>query len=210
MFSILFVGRHCCLWCTVTYPHLQEPLSVRGRSSQRSLATLEGHYNDFLTKGEGNIGKAKDFYNVIRPPLLEIPLDLVKGILANKYNYSPSACQVCPPGLHISLGIYDRLWELLEAACTELDLLLAKYTSAGGLDNSFEEYVSALRKREELNSKLTAAEGRVRALDEQVTFFSLHTPNAAVNQQLKILREATSKALLGVAGVVNNKSTKVK
>lgn len=115
------------------------------------------------------------------------------------------ALQVCLPGLHMSLGIYDRLWELLEAACTALDLLLAKHTSAGALDNSFAEYVAALTKREELNTKLSAAEGRVTTLDQLVTFFSLHTPNAAHNQQLKALREASSMALLGVAAVVNNR-----
>ncbi len=41
----------------------------------------------------------------------------------------------------MTLGIYDRLWDLLEGASNGLDLLLAKYCSGGGMENSFEEYV---------------------------------------------------------------------
>lgn len=104
----------------------------------------------------------------------------------------------------MSLGIYDRLWELLEGACTGLDLLLAKHVSVGGLGSSYDEYVAALKKREELSVSLTAAEQRVTMLDQLVTYFSLHLPNPSQNQQLKIIREAASKALLGVAAVVNN------
>ena len=29
--------------------------------------------------------------------------------------------KVCIPGLHLSLGIFDRLWNLLEKACKDLD-----------------------------------------------------------------------------------------
>ena len=39
--------------------------------------------------------------------------------------------QVCIPGLHLSLGVFDCLWTLLEEACTELDLRLA--IELGGL-----------------------------------------------------------------------------
>lgn len=119
---------------------------------------------------------------------------------------------VCTSGLPTwSPHVLGHLRPVVGAACTELDLLLAKHTSAGALDNSFAEYVTALRKREELDKQLSAAEGRVTALDQLVTFFSLHTPNAAHNQQVQLFREASSKALLGVAAVVNNEySTKVK
>lgn len=89
------------------------------------------------------------------------------------------AIQVCLPGLHISLGIYDRLWELLEGACTELDLLLAKHTSTGGIGNSFDEYVASLKKREQLQASLHTAEQWVTMLDQLVTYFSLYVPNAS-------------------------------
>lgn len=103
----------------------------------------------------------------------------------------------------MSLGIYDRLWELLEGGCTELDLLLAKYTTVGGLGNTFDQYVVALKKREQLEATLHDLEGKVTSLDEQVTFLSLYTSNPMANQLLQALRETTSLALLEVAAVVN-------
>lgn len=86
----------------------------------------------------------------------------------------------------------------------ELDLLLAKHTTVRGSGTSFHEYVAALRKREQLTCSLGAAEQRVTTLDQHVTYFSVHTPNAAHHQQLRALREASSLALLRVAAVVKN------
>ena len=74
----------------------------------------------------------------------------------------------------MSLGIYDRLWELLEADCTELDLLLAEHTCSGvgtGVGNSYEDYVTALRKRERLKDSLAVEENRATTLEQLVTFF---------------------------------------
>lgn len=36
----------------------------------------------FLSRGNGDINKAKDFNNVIRPPIFDIPLDMVKEVIA--------------------------------------------------------------------------------------------------------------------------------
>lgn len=102
----------------------------------------------------------------------------------------------------MSLGIYDRLWELLEKACTELDLLLAEHTSVGGDGNTYFRYVEALRKKEKLTSTLTTAEQCATLLDQLVSLFSLHVPNAAHQQQLIILRQEASNARLGVNALV--------
>ena len=40
--------------------------------------------------------------------------------------------KVCFPGLHLSLGIFNRLWILLEEECTEVDLALAQESAPGG------------------------------------------------------------------------------
>ena len=171
----------------------------------RSLESLRQDYKNFMEKGHGNINKAKHYNNAVRPIILDIPLDMVKSMV-RLVILTYAGFQICLPGLHMSLGIYDRLWELLEGACTELDMLLAKHTStggAGGLGNSFDEYVAALRKREQLNEKITTCQQRASVLDQLVTCLSLHTPNAAQNPHLKVLREAASKAHLEVDAVVN-------
>lgn len=103
----------------------------------------------------------------------------------------------------MSLGIYDRLWDLLEGECTVLDLLLAEHTSPGGVGNTtFDQYVAALKKREELASACVMEEQRATLLEQLVTYFSLRIPNAPQSQQLKTLREEASKTRLGVNALV--------
>lgn len=54
---------------------------MRGKSPLRSLESLRQDYKDFMEKGHGNINRAKNFNNAIRPILLDIPLDMVKKIV---------------------------------------------------------------------------------------------------------------------------------
>ena len=50
------------------------------------------------------------------------------------------------PGLHITLGVFYRLWSLLEQACHQLDLELAKHTAPLSADRqSFSEYAKVVR-----------------------------------------------------------------
>ena len=60
------------------------------------------------------------------------------------------------PGLHISLGIFDRLWELLENACNELDLAIIKdqHQATDGFGHGFGQYVKALDDVQQLRGKL--------------------------------------------------------
>jgi hypothetical protein len=104
----------------------------------------------------------------------------------------------------MSLGIYDRLWELLEADCTELDLLLAKHTSGAGIGTgtTYDNYVTALRKREGLKDSLAKEENRATSLEQLVTFFSLTLQAPSSNQQLTIIRQEASKARLAVGALV--------
>ena len=51
---------------------------MRGRSPLTTLATLQQDLKDFTEKGNGDLNKAKEYNNVIGPPLLDIPLDMVK------------------------------------------------------------------------------------------------------------------------------------
>ena len=108
----------------------------------------------------------------------------------------------------MSLGIYDRLWQLLQGACNSLDLLLAKYSCVGTDNSSFQEYIVALRKREKLEHDLATADKRVSAVDQLVSFCTIHCPDAENDPGLKVIREASPRSLLAVAAVVI-KSTKL-
>lgn len=108
---------------------------------------------------------------------------------------------MCQPGLHISLGVYDRLWELLESACTELDLLLAEHASTEGrTGDSFGTYVDALRKRDELKSSLAMEEQKANLLEQLLTYFSLTLQ--AATPSLRVISEEAKKTRLGITSLV--------
>ena len=74
--------------------------------------------------------------------------------------------QVCPPGLHISLGIFYKMWCLIEEGCHQLDLELATRISHTPHDRqSFQEYSSLVRKLRELREKRMSASQLVSSLN---------------------------------------------
>lgn len=61
---------------------------------------------------------------------------------------------MCHPGLHITLGIFHRLFTLLEDACHELDL---KIVMKDGLDDGgvcYGHYVEPVRKQPQLKDNV--------------------------------------------------------
>ena len=115
-----------------------------------------------------------------------------------------SAHQVCLPGLHISLGVYDRLWALLEGACTGLDLLLAEHTQEGGVGSTYSRFVAALRKRDQLKSSRETEEQRATTMEQLAAFFSLHIPTEVHRQQLELLRKEATKVRQHLSDLVCN------
>ena len=58
---------------------------------------------------------------------------------------------MCPPGLHISLGIFYKIWCLVEEGCHELDLELAIHSSHNPTDReTFKQYSSLVKKLRQL------------------------------------------------------------
>ena len=72
------IGRHCCLWCDITYEQMQTSRDLRGASPEWSLDILSRDYQHFVTTGRGNIKVAKLYNNVIRERLFDVPLDQVR------------------------------------------------------------------------------------------------------------------------------------
>ena len=95
------------------------------RHKKRTLENLKEHYIQFcnqrmrkgLAKTVYNVidipfcnkgmkkGPAKTVYNVIDIPFVNIPID-----------------QVCIPGLHLTLGIYLKIFNMFEAFCLDVDM----------------------------------------------------------------------------------------
>ena len=124
----LHIGRHCCLWCLITSEQLKLPRGTRQGVSLRSLDTLAHSYSEYLADG-ANLKRAKFHQNVIGEAFFDVPLSQVSQSTCTNHNcvgliiYSSIllTIKVCPPGLHITLGIFQRLFNRLEDECHLLD-----------------------------------------------------------------------------------------
>ena len=97
----------------------------------RKVSSLKKDHRNFASEGKGLKANAPHYYNSIHSPIWDIPVR-----------------QVCPPYLHILLGIVKRHHDLLEDACHSLDLSVAidKARSNMVLTNSkFDMYVQEWR-----------------------------------------------------------------
>ncbi|XP_078681781.1 uncharacterized protein LOC144916526 [Branchiostoma floridae x Branchiostoma belcheri] len=104
-------GKRPCLWCETAKESMTlEPDDRELILRKRTLERLDMHYRLFQEEGGGNISKAKLYKNVIAPYMFNVPLD-----------------QVCVPGLHVSLGIYHRLYTMMEAELQDLDRVIGAY-----------------------------------------------------------------------------------
>ena len=75
--------------------------------------------------------------------------------------------QVCLPGLHITLGVFYRLFSLLEEACHNLDVAATCQGSHAG--GSYERYAQAVQSRSRLEEELRGVKEEVANLDQLAT-----------------------------------------
>lgn len=144
------------------YHHCRAPqnsTSFKDSVQLRTLESLRGDYQRFLASG-GNIKNAKFYNNVICPLFFDIPP------------------QVCIPGLHISLGVFYRLYSLLEAACHELDLIFAEETGSLNLGGgaSFDVYSRVLKDLYQAKEEVEKQTHLLSVLEQLSTFVALTLP----------------------------------
>ena len=93
--------------------------------------------------------------------------------------------QVCIPGLHISLGIFDRLYNLLADACHELDVLVAEQNAGEGRAGmSFSQYQEAFRKRTELQKKIDYCQAVIS--NQMLPYLTLNMPDTSTNHPVVV------------------------
>lgn len=97
---------------------------------------------------------------------------------------------MCPPGLHITLGIFFRLFTLLEDACHELDVRGFLQGMDGG--EAYEAYVLSYRRKMELVDKCRQVTAAISILDQLVTLFTLTTAITSTPSQLAQLGQLQS------------------
>ena len=86
------------------------------------------------------------------------------------------------PGLHISLGIFYRLFTLLETSCRQWDNELAQHVSQPDTLHSYKLYSSAVHNLAKLQQELSTETEEANAADQLATFLAVRgRPQAQVD-----------------------------
>lgn len=80
---------------------------------------------------------------------------------------------MCLPGLHITQGIFQKIFSLLEEACHELDLKLACHFSSSIQHGSYSEYVRKMRELTSTRAALDTAKQAVSGVEQLVVYLSI-------------------------------------
>ena len=110
--------------------------------------------------------------------------------------------QVCIPGLHLSLGIFSRLFELLEEECHSLDLQLAHSTSSDNSESSFTKYSAALAELCRREKELQSHKQHTEAVEQIITYLALTLPDAESNPQLAQCRVGAAAGRMQIQEMV--------
>ena len=95
----------------------------------------------------------------------------------------------------MSLGIFMKLWTLMERECHELDLKLAQYTSGNAGDRvGFLTYSAIIREISQLQEERQAQGALADALDQAVTTVALQLENSESNPHFRVLQQEALRA----------------
>ena len=98
---------------------------------------------------------------------------------------------MCPPGLHISLGIFFRLFTLLEDACHELDVLATQQHTPGSAGPSYARYTDALLQQSTLQDSIETVKAQIKCLEQVFTLTLVTLPPAAPQTNTLLQQIAT-------------------
>lgn len=109
--------------------------------------------------------------------------------------------QVCIPDLHLSLGIFNWLWNLLEDACSELDFKLAMACIDTASNSPFD--TTALKKLSLMRIELDTERNYANVITEMITFYTLTGDDAS--DMCESLKEDLATAQQCISNKVPNK-----
>ena len=95
------------------------------------------------------------------------------------------------PALHISLGIFQRLFQLYEEACHELDVkLAATLTTSPEANQHFNDYITVLKKIADNKDTICQCEVMAESNDQLAIWFALNAEdNSEVQEQVEQLMQ---------------------
>ena len=160
---------------------------------ERTLETLTSDLISFNNSG-GDIKDAKEHNNVINERLFNVELsqvhipsnknkeninNLLKIVVLN-VSYCITKFQVSMPALHISLGTYLKLFNMLEKECYLLDVKLAGMEALKQNTMTMEEYekaVSSFKMIESLERDIIIYEEKVDLINDAIALNIFKDPN---------------------------------
>lgn len=106
--------------------------------------------------------------------------------------------------VHITLGIFQRLFELLEMDCHTLDLKLS--LSSGQLSHSstsLQRYMEAKQKVTALQEEIKMREGQLLGMVQLSTYITLALSTCATDQRLTFLKEKADELKQKIISLVS-------
>ncbi|XP_019643736.1 PREDICTED: uncharacterized protein LOC109484817 [Branchiostoma belcheri] len=181
-------GLTPCLWCHITQEEIRDKDNCRLRIPPRTLNSLAEDHLKIVRDGKGAHKLAKLYHNAIAPVMFDVPID-----------------QVVIPGLHISLGIYLKLFKLMEDELHDIDLKLQTYLTAvleeGEVTKEelladehlgrFKAYVSAIDEARALDDKADALEEELEEEESQLAWLA-YSSGAGDEMAEAVFQEACS------------------
>ena len=149
-------------------------------------------------------------------PFFNIPLTQVRmynclhvtEMTCDTYIYLYMNIQVCPPGLHISLGIFQKIFDSLEKACHQLDIKIAANAEAQIPTTASAKYRSYFEANNEIYRKEEEAtqHDKVAATLQQLLTWRHLSCNESTYPVLERMKEQTiqsQKAAVKLVSICN-------
>ncbi len=110
-------------------------------------------------------------------------------------------CQLCEipsdsfPGLHITLGVFHRLFTLFEDECDQLDLQLAELTNPQAGDRSaYCSHSKTVHEERKLLDARDLLEDEIKWLEQTTSYLTLNSANPSTNPTLlAVLKRCNAK-----------------
>lgn len=112
---------------------------------------------------------------------------------------------MCPPALHITLGVFFRLFTLLEDACHELDLEMAESTATTPNTSDKEKYqnfTATIQRERELLDKRKRLEDEVKWLDQTLSLMIIS--NTSITPTSTLPAQVVASAIKGKKEDIEN------
>ncbi|XP_071796167.1 uncharacterized protein [Asterias amurensis] len=190
-------ARYCCIYCKASKEMMQKPLAERGLSPARSLNDIKDNHQHFLKSGAKR-SQAKDIsFSVVSEPLIPIEVD-----------------HVILPSLHISLGVFKKLFDLFESDCHRLDEHLFKLRAQvedededededEHRDTNFDvQIATSVKQRNHIAEQLTKKKSRLEELEDDLPLYVFqHTEQQDVDAEFRQMATETYQLRVDVHGL---------